>query len=83
MFALLMLASLVGSLTIKRRRIWVRLRPTEDGGTDVETAGLARTDRAGWGEEYDKFHRKLLGLPDPDDLDEDEDSAAGSKSGER
>lgn len=82
-FALLMLASLVGSLTIKRRRIWVRLRPTEDGGTDVETAGLARTDRAGWGEEYDKFHRKLLGLPDPDDLDEDEDSAAGSKSGER
>lgn len=71
LFAVLMLAGLVGSLVIKRRRIWVRLRPMEDGGTHVETAGLARTDRAGWGEEYDVFHRKLLGLPDPDEVDEE------------
>ncbi|MGD7003121.1 cytochrome c biogenesis protein ResB [Corynebacterium halotolerans] len=68
-FSLLMLTGLVGSLVIKRRRIWVRLRPAGDGATDVETAGLARTDRAGWGEEYDRFHRELLGLPDPDEMD--------------
>ncbi len=74
---LVMLFALVGSLTIKRRRIWVRLRPSEDGSaTHVELGGLARTDRAGWGSEFDEIHRRLLGLPDPDDLDEDELVAA-------
>ena len=68
-----MLFALVGSLTIKRRRIWVRLRPSEDGSsTHVELGGLARTDRAGWGSEFDEIHRRLLGLPDPDDLDEEQ-----------
>lgn len=67
-----MLASLVGSLVIKRRRIWIRLRPTADGAaTIVEMAGLARTDRAGWDGEFDTIHRALLGLPDPDDVDEE------------
>lgn len=48
----LLLASLIGSLTIKRRRIWVRLTPNADGTTHVDMAGLARTDRAGWGNEF-------------------------------
>ncbi|MGP6174811.1 cytochrome c biogenesis protein ResB [Corynebacterium sp. A21] len=74
-----MLIGLVGSLVIKRRRIWVRLRPTEDGGTYIETAGLARTDRAGWGEEYEVVHRALLGLPDPEDLEEEESSVKNGK----
>lgn len=72
-FTLLSLASLVGSLTVKRRRVWVRLEPLSDTTTKIETAGLARTDRAGWGEEYQEIHRKLLGLPDPDDEDKDDD----------
>ena len=67
----IMLAALVGSLLIKRRRIWIRLAPREDGGTLVELGGLARTDRAGWGAEFDRIHRQLLGLPDPDEVDED------------
>src|SRR5699024_9504566 len=68
---IIMLAALVGSLLIKRRRIWIRLTPREDGGTHVELGGLARTDRAGWGPEFDRIHRELLGLPDPDEVDED------------
>ncbi|WP_151641415.1 cytochrome c biogenesis protein ResB [Corynebacterium sp. 11A] len=60
------LAGLVGSLAIKRRRIWIRVSPVA-GGTRVETGGLARTDRAGWGEEHDTLARALYGLPDPED----------------
>jgi cytochrome c biogenesis protein len=35
-------------------------------------AGLARTDRAGWSEEFDELYRELLELPDPDEVEEDE-----------
>lgn len=73
--ALSMIVSLVASLMIRRRRIWVRLRPgAEPGVTLVETAGLARTDHAGWGKEYEVLHRRLLGLPDPDDDEPEEDA---------
>ena len=73
------LVSLVGSLVVRRRRIWVRLYPQEDGTTRVETGGIARTDRAGWGGEYEKFHRQLLGLEEEDEdeeyfVDNDRDS---------
>lgn len=68
----IMLGALVGSLLIKRRRIWIRFTPLADGGTHVELGGLARTDRAGWGPEFDRIHRELLGLPDPDEIDDDE-----------
>ncbi|MEJ5997662.1 cytochrome c biogenesis protein ResB [Corynebacterium sp. H130] len=63
---LISLGGLVGSLFVKRRRVWVRLSPSGTG-TLIETAGLARTDRAGWGEEYDRIHRRLLGLPEPEE----------------
>src|SRR5699024_4107856 len=70
--ALTMLISLVFSLVIKRRRIWIRLRPIEGGtGTAIEMGGLARTDRAGWSEEFDELYRALLQLPDPDEVEED------------
>ena len=71
----IMLGALAGSLAIKRRRIWVRLRPrTSDAGeavTHVELAGLARTDRAGWGREFDDIAAAILGL-DPDDDEGDQ-----------
>lgn len=54
-FTIVSLGALVGSLTVKRRRIWVRLEPVSDTETRVETAGLARTDRAGWGRNTTKF----------------------------
>lgn len=74
-FTMLMLVSLVGSLRIKRRRFWVRLTPNADGSTHVEIAGLARTDSAGWGSEFNRRSEKILGLEE-EDLEEDYDSDA-------
>ena len=67
--AVVMLGSLVASLAIKRRRVWVRVRPSATGGTDLEMAGLARTDRAGWGEEFEELYRDIFYLPDPDEVE--------------
>ncbi len=65
--AIAMLGGLVVSLAVKRRRLWVRLHPVSEGVTRVEFGGLARTDRAGWGDEFDAFVRGVLGRPEPDD----------------
>jgi cytochrome c biogenesis protein len=60
-FAVLMLAGLGVSLTIKRRRFWVRLRPAPvPGRTVVRIGGLARTDQAGYGEEFTRLRGELL-----------------------
>ena len=52
--AIVLLIGLMSSLTIKRRRVWYRLRPA-DGSVSVQVGGLARTDQAGYGEEFDKL----------------------------
>jgi cytochrome c biogenesis protein len=63
-FAVLLLGGLGLSLTIRRRRFWARLTPTDDGArTVVEIGGLARTDRAGYGEEFDRLRADLLDPP--------------------
>jgi cytochrome c biogenesis protein len=63
-FAIAMFAGLGGSLVVKRRRFWVRVTPD---GTDsdvrrsvVELGGLARTDQAGYGEEFTAIARDIL-----------------------
>ncbi|AZA14468.1 cytochrome c biogenesis protein ResB [Corynebacterium choanae] len=61
---LITLAGLVGSLSIKRRRIWVRLTPGTDGTTIVTMGGMARTDRAGWGSEFTQAAHRLLRIED-------------------
>jgi cytochrome c biogenesis protein len=65
--AVAMMAGLLVSLLVKRRRIWVRVYPAEgEAGTVdqrrtvVEMGGLARTDQAGWGGEFDKLRGRLL-----------------------
>ncbi len=65
--ALAMMAGLLVSLLVKRRRIWIRCYPVEDeaGNVDkrrtvVEMGGLARTDQAGWGGEFDRLRKRLL-----------------------
>ena len=58
-FAVTMLVGLMLSLAVRRRRFWVRLSPRA-GGTHVELGGLARTDRAGYGEEFDRLRAELL-----------------------
>ena len=50
-FAITLLIGLMLSLTIKRRRVWYRITPG-DGGSTIEVGGLARTDQAGYGEEF-------------------------------
>ncbi|EME62374.1 MULTISPECIES: cytochrome c biogenesis protein ResB [Rhodococcus] len=64
--AVTMMAGLLVSLVIKRRRIWVRVYPAgtvADGErrTVVELGGLARTDQAGWGDEFERLTGRLLG----------------------
>lgn len=65
-FALAMLAGLIVSLTVKRRRVFVRVSRTpadgsdEGGRTVVEIGGLARTDQAGYGEEFTRLATRLL-----------------------
>lgn len=70
-FSLAMLGSLAMSLLIKRRRFWVRLSEGPDGTTNVEIAGLPRTDSAGWGREFNRRAEELLGLEE-EELDEEE-----------
>jgi len=61
-FALTMMGGLLVSLVIKRRRIWVRLTAdVQARRTVVDLGGLARTDQAGWGEEFDRLCTRLLG----------------------
>ncbi len=63
-FAVLVLIGLGSSLSIRRRRFWARLTPAGDGArTVVEVGGLARTDRAGYGEEFDRLRADLLDSP--------------------
>nr|WP_158886779.1 cytochrome c biogenesis protein ResB [Amycolatopsis anabasis] len=58
-FAIAMFAGLIGSLLVKRRRLWVRVTPVTTGDdlrrTVVEVGGLARTDQAGYGEEFNRI----------------------------
>ncbi|MEO6794539.1 MAG: cytochrome c biogenesis protein ResB [Mycobacterium sp.] len=60
-FAMTMMAGLVVSLVVRRRRIWVRITPVEQAGTvNVELGGLARTDNSGWGDEFERLTARLL-----------------------
>ncbi len=60
LFSILVILGLGVSLSIKRRRVWVRATPLGGGRTLIEVGGLARTDQAGYGEEFDGLSRDLL-----------------------
>ena len=67
-FAVLLMVGLMVSLVFKRRRVWFRLQavseltahPDRRDRTVVQVGGLARTDQAGYGEEF----ARLAGLPE-------------------
>jgi cytochrome c biogenesis protein len=62
--AVFVLAGLGVSLTVKRRRFWVRATPAAGGEPDertvVELGGLARTDQAGYGEEFARLAETVV-----------------------
>jgi len=58
-FAIAMMTGLVVSLLVRRRRIWVRLLPGTPGTVNVQVGGLARTDNAGWGDEFEQIVERL------------------------
>ena len=67
-----MMAGLMVSLVVRRRRVWARITPSGQvrsdtgagspgaGTVNVELGGLARTDNSGWGEELDALSRTIL-----------------------
>lgn len=59
-FALTMMAGLLVSLVVRRRRVWVRITPAGPGTVSVELGGLARTDNSGWGDEFERLTQRLL-----------------------
>lgn len=65
-FAITMIGGLLVSLLVKRRRVWVRIAQAPDAAnaevrrTVVELGGLARTDQAGWGDEFDRLRERML-----------------------
>lgn len=61
-FAVAMLLGLGASLLVKRRRVWLRVSPASQGeaGTVVQVGGLARTDQAGYGEEFVRIADELV-----------------------
>lgn len=65
--SLVALAGMVLSLGIKRRRVWVRLHSTDGGGTRIEFGGLARTDKAGWGDEFADIVEDIVDRSDGED----------------
>lgn len=80
-FALSALVGLVVSLTVKRRRVWIRVTPLDTDTTSrrtvVELGGLARTDQAGWGDEFDRLADRLLRQPEIGLTDEQAPAAPG------
>jgi cytochrome c biogenesis protein len=66
-FAITMMAGLLVSLLVRRRRVWIRIIPatSHTGMTpatstvNVELGGLARTDNSGWGDEFERLTRRL------------------------
>ncbi|EFG76442.1 ResB-like protein [Mycobacterium parascrofulaceum ATCC BAA-614] len=64
-FAVTMMAGLLVSLLVRRRRVWARLTPAA-GTVNIELGGLARTDNSGWGDEFERLTERMLnGLGEP------------------
>jgi cytochrome c biogenesis protein len=54
-----MIAGILTSLRVRRRRVWLRATPQGAGSTLVEVGGLARTDADGFAEEFDRLVQRL------------------------
>jgi cytochrome c biogenesis protein len=82
-FAVTMMAGLLVSLLVRRRRVWVRLTPLDSsapGTVNVELGGLARTDNSGWGDEFERLIERLLTGLDESGAGQAEDPASRRSS---
>ena len=75
--ATLAVLGLMGSLFVRRRRIWVRATAQPDGPTLLEVAGLARSEATSVDEEVAAVADRLAaGLPPPPPVASDEEEHA-------
>ncbi len=92
-FAIALVVGLLGSLTIKRRRVWYRVRAADPAGPTlgangtahprsvVQVGGLARTDQAGYGAEFDSLVALAGAGAEQHDVAEHVDGAGGAGVG--
>jgi cytochrome c biogenesis protein len=66
----LIVVGLIGSLRVRRRRLWLRATPSESGRTLVEVGGLARTDADDFAREFRRLVRRLAQAAPPTDAPE-------------
>ena len=57
--AVLMVLGLLGSLTVRRRRLWLRISPEPGGASVVEVGGLARNDSGNYSAEFEALRSTL------------------------
>ncbi|MEU9042274.1 MULTISPECIES: cytochrome c biogenesis protein ResB [unclassified Kitasatospora] len=77
--AVLAILGLIGSLFVQRRRIWVRAVALPGGGTQVELAGLGRSESAKIAEELAEL---AVDLQDDAPASEEDDAPASEGEGE-
>ncbi len=67
--AVAMVLGLLGSLGVRRRRLWLRITPSADGGdaspTVVAVGGLARSDSGNFTTEFAGLLERLRGVATP------------------
>ncbi|MGW3040635.1 cytochrome c biogenesis protein ResB [Kitasatospora sp. NPDC001159] len=80
--AVMAILGLIGSLFIQRRRIWVRAVALPGGGTQVELAGLARSESAKIAEELAELAVDLQDDAPASEESEAEEASEGSEAGE-
>jgi cytochrome c biogenesis protein len=67
--AIAMVVGLIGSLGVRRRRLWLRITPGADGSGDsptvVSVGGLARSDSGNFSTEFEAILSRLQGASTP------------------
>ncbi|MCK9899479.1 cytochrome C biogenesis protein ResB [Parafrankia colletiae] len=66
--SVVIIAGLIASLRVRRRRVWVRATPLDGGGSTVEIGGLSRSDAQGFAAELTALTRRIRDDTAPEDV---------------